>query len=328
MAVIKIRWHVDELTNVLTLFNKQKVYRSTTGPDGTFTELTNVSTRVSLVAGVTDYLFDDTGGASSYYYRVTYYHSTSLLESAPSVSMRGDLAGYVTLADVRNEGYAETLVTDAAISRAAWMATTLIDRVTGQWFEPRRRTFRLDSKGGVDLFLNVPIIAVESISLAGISLARTRDTLLIYNRHLTEGLISPDDRNNPRISFATGIGKWSPAAPQSVLVDGYFGHTELGPDDAVGESGTVEQYPLSMGRTPALIKRAALLLTARLMWGMATGRGDEFLARTRVVSESTRDQSYSLQPLSAADAEFGITGDVEVDSILAMFAAPLSAGGV
>jgi hypothetical protein len=47
-----------------------------------------------------------------------------------------------------------------------------------------------------------------------------------------------------------------------------------------------------------------------------------------VVSESTRDQSYTLAPMSAADAEYGITGNVEVDGILALFAAPFSAGGV
>lgn len=331
MTVIKIRWHVDELANVLSLFDVQKVYRSTTGDGGPWTEITTPATRVPLVAGVADYLFDDVAGAPAYYYRVAYFHTATLLESDPSAPQRGDLAGYLTLADVRNEGFGEALVTDAQIARAAWLATTLIDRATGQWFEARRRFLRLDGRGTPDLFLKVPIVGLNEIRIgagasAGDLVPRTRDSVAIYNRHLTEGLTAPDDRNNPQIRYVTGA-KWQRGA-QNVYLDGYFGYTELGPDDAVGEAAGGEQFPLSYGRTPALIRRAALLLTVQFMWGLATGRGEEFAARARVISESTRDQSYSLQPLSAADADYGVTGSVEVDGILALFAGPFSAGGV
>lgn len=330
MTVIKVRWHVDELANVLSLFNTQKVHRSTTGPDGVYAEITTPMTRVPLVVGVADYLFDDVSGDVAYYYRVSYYHQTTLLESAQSAPVRGDLAGYVTLADVRNEGFGEAVISDAQIARAAWLATTLIDRATGQWFEPRRRYFRLDGRGGPDLFLQIPIIGLNEIQVGltpATDVPLTRDSVAIYNRHLTQGLLAPDDRNNPRVGYAAGLGRWT-VGTQNVYLDGYFGHTELGPDDPVGEAVGGEQFPLSYGRTPALIQRAALLLTIQFMWGLATGRGAEFIARSRIVSESTRDQSYSLQPLSAADAEFGVTGSVEVDGILAMFAPPFSAGGV
>lgn len=330
MSVIKIRWHVDELDNVRALFTTQMVERSTAGEGGPYTEITTPLTRVPLVAGVADYLFDDTAGATNYYYRVRYYNPTGPLTSDPSAPQRGDLAGYVTLVDVRNEGFGEAAVTDAQIARAAWLATTLIDRVTGQWFEPRRRYLRLDGRGGPDLFLAIPIIGLNEIQVGltpATVIPRTRDSVAIYNRHLTQGLNAPDDRNNPRIGYAGGQGRW-PRGTQNVYLDGYFGHTELGPDDAVGEASGGNQFPLSYGRTPALIKRAALLLTVQFMWGLASGRGAEIIAASRIVSETTRDQSYSLQPLSAADAEFGITGSAEVDSILALFAPPFSAGGV
>lgn len=330
MSVIKVRWHVDELANVLALFDTQKVYRSVTGDGGPFVEVTNAMTRVPLVPGVADYLYDDTAGGTAYYYRVSYYNQLTLLESAPSAPVRGDLAGYVTLADIRNEGFGEALVTDAQIAQAAWIATTLIDRATSQWFEPRRRQFRLDGRGTPDLFLGIPIIGLLDVQVGlppALVVPRTRDSIAIYNRHLTQGLLTPDDRNNPRVGYAAGDGRWT-RGTQNVYLDGYFGHTESGPDDAVGETAPGSQYPVAFGRTPALIHHAAILLTVQLMWGLAGGRGEEFRTRSRVVSESTRDQSYTLAPLSAADAEFGITGNVEVDGILALFAAPFSAGGV
>lgn len=330
MTVIKVRWHVDELDNVRALFTTQMVERSTTGEAGPYAEVTTPLTRVPLVAGVADYLFDDTAGGTAYYYRVRYHNPVGPLTSDPSAPVRGDLAGYVTLADIRNEGFGEALVSDAQIARAAWMATTFIDRATSQWFEARRRLLRLDGRGGPDLFLQIPIIGLNEIRVGlnpGTVVPRTLDSVAIYNRHLTQGLLAPDDRNNPRVGYAGGDGRW-PRGTQNVYLDGYFGHTELGPDDAVGEAVGGNQFPLSYGRTPALIKRAAILLTVQLMWGLAGGRGEEFRTRARVVSESTRDQSYTLAPMSAADAEYGITGNVEVDGILALFAAPFSAGGV
>lgn len=321
MAVIKVRWHVDDLADVMAIFDVQRVYRSTAGDGGPWTEITTVPTRVPLVVGVENYFFDDVAGDPAYYYCVDYYNTVTLLASDKSAAQRGDLAGYLTLADVRNEGYPETLVTDAQVARGAWLATTMIDRVTGQWFEARRRTLRLDGRGGTNLFLSVPIISLLSADNGDTELELTRDDLLIYNRYLTCGF--PDDRSNPMLSLVEST--WV-TQRQAVVLDGYFGYTELGPDDVPGEAS--EQVPLHYGRVPELIRRAALLLTSRFMWGLASGRGEEFAARARVISESTRDQSYSLQPLSAADAAYGVTGDNEVDSILSQFSSPLSAGGI
>jgi hypothetical protein len=104
MAVIKVRWTVkpEDLTNILTLFNTQKVYRSTTGSTGPWVEITSAPTRVALVAGTYDYYFDDTTGSATYYYCTAFYHSTSLLEGDKSTAIDGDFTdvAYLSLSDL------------------------------------------------------------------------------------------------------------------------------------------------------------------------------------------------------------------------------------
>lgn len=92
MATIKIKWTVEELTNVLSQFDTQKVYRSTTGETGVYSEITIPSTRVDLVAGQSYYYFDDINGDASYYYKVTYYNSTTTNESTASNAISGNTA--------------------------------------------------------------------------------------------------------------------------------------------------------------------------------------------------------------------------------------------
>lgn len=337
MAAIKIRWHVDELANVLTLFNTQKVYRSTAGPSGPWAEITGPGTRVPLAPGVADYLYDDTGGDPAYYYAVAYYNSATTLESGLSEPMRGELSGYCTIQDVRDEGFAATAYPDAQVIRGIALASALIERVTHQWFEPRNRTFTLDGRRAFDLHPNAPIIAVSSVTMwdEAIDLA----DLLIYNRHLTEGLYSPDDRANPRIAWrdenaypygytygSATYGRFAEGR-RNVRIAGVFGYTELEPTDPVGETAPGSQVPLCYGSTPALVRRACLLLTCRrFMRQEAAGDALGSYLAGRVSGESTRDQSYSLGAPVGEDGAYGMTGDLEVDNLLAPFAVPLHMG--
>ena len=89
-TVIKIKIYVDELDNVLTKFNQIKVYRSITGIGGTYAELTVPATRINLQQGQTEYVFDDEAGAITYYYKTSYYHSGTALESDLSEPQLGD----------------------------------------------------------------------------------------------------------------------------------------------------------------------------------------------------------------------------------------------
>lgn len=336
MAAIKVRWTVFELDNVRSLFTTQRVYRSTAGATGPWTEITTVGTRVPLVAGVTAYLFDDLAGDPTYYYAVDYYNPATTNASALSDPMRAQLAGYASIEDLRDEGL-PTTVSDARAILGLARATATIDRVTRQWFEPRTRTLILDSNSGRDLLLNVPIIVASTVTIIT-EVVPTTD-LVIYNRHLTEGLVNPDDRHNPHIAwreydYPAGIGtiergarRWFPGR-QRVTVAGVFGYTELGATETPGETSPGSQVPASYGSTPDLIRYCCLRLALRYAYPMAGGLGDDIRNARRLTGETTRDQSYSLASPGASSSSWGATGDEEVDSILTTFMAPFACGVV
>lgn len=103
MSTIKFRWRVSELVNVMSLYNVQKVFRSTTGPTGTFDEITGVATRVALAAGVSEYYYNDVNGALDYYYCSSYYNSSTGRESDKSTPVKaGLLTDYLSLQDLYN----------------------------------------------------------------------------------------------------------------------------------------------------------------------------------------------------------------------------------
>jgi len=104
MATIKVRWTVEELDNVMTLYDVQKVYRKTDITLPSWTEITTALTRVDLVAATTSYYFDDTTGDDSYFYAMTYYNSTSGAESDFSDPISGDVSDiqYMEIQDLYN----------------------------------------------------------------------------------------------------------------------------------------------------------------------------------------------------------------------------------
>jgi hypothetical protein len=103
MAVIKVRFSIEELANVMSQFDEVQVHRSTTGIGGAYSEITGPGTRVTLVAGQNDYYYDDTSGDESYYYKTRYYNSSTLAVSTFSDPIKGDtiLGGdFLTLDDL------------------------------------------------------------------------------------------------------------------------------------------------------------------------------------------------------------------------------------
>lgn len=336
MATIKFRWSVDELDNVMTLYNTQRVFRAAaaTGP---WVEITGPGTRVALVEDQTAYFYDDLTGAPGYYYCVDYYDSATFASSDKSVPVRVDSPGYLTVSDVRLEGYTATMVTDDQVARGIARASNLIDRVTRQWFEPRARTFRLDGNDGEHLFLEVPVIKIDSITHWDTTIGL--DEIWVPNRHLTQGLLAPDDRANPMITFRDEVLSESlhrdPTFPArwtkghgNVVLTGVFGYTDLEAMDVPTETAPGSQIPVTYGTTPEQIKRACLLLTVRYMYPHASGAGEDARMRARIIGESTRDQSYTLGSAGVGDNSYGLTGDIEVDNILMGFMAPVYFGVV
>jgi hypothetical protein len=90
MAVITINVIVSNLETVQRSFNQIKVYRSITGLEGVYTEVTGTGTRLALETGKSVYAFTDSTGEPHYYYKSSYFHSVSLLESSLSAAQQGE----------------------------------------------------------------------------------------------------------------------------------------------------------------------------------------------------------------------------------------------
>lgn len=237
-------------------------------------------------------------------------------------------SGYAMVSDLRAEGVSASEATDARLTRLIRLASQYVDRMTGRFFEPRSMTLTLDGNGGRILLLGHPIIAVRDVTLLVAmpvevgELPVTSGFFRVYNRHLTQGLLDPDDRENPRLEFfhesdllgvhstpaaSLGLGSlvWLRGV-QNVVVDGLFGYTD--PD------GTPS------GRTPDLIRHVTKLLVLREIPVMTdTSLREDRQQRWRIVSERTRDQGYNLEPLRAQGA---FTGDPAIDAILVAYQRP------
>lgn len=76
----------DDPVTVLQ-FDQVKIYRSTTGSGGSYSVLDTVDLDVDNATLQT--IYDDTSGLSTYYYKVSFYHSVDALESALSDPIPG-----------------------------------------------------------------------------------------------------------------------------------------------------------------------------------------------------------------------------------------------
>lgn len=258
----------------------------------------------------------------------TFVEEFEVLSDAPSFAQEG----YALVADLREEGVTPGDASDARLARLIGLASQYIDRVTGRFFQPRTMTLTLDGSGGRILPLGHPIIAVSSVKMFVGMFAQfgvlpvIPSFFRIYNRHLAQGLLYPDDREDPKLEFfhwsdllgvhATpaghlGLGSlvWLPGV-QNVIVEGVYGYTD--PD------GT------ATGKTPDLIRHVTKLLVLREIPKMTDlTRREERQKRWRLVSERTRDQGYNLEALRLHGS---FTGDPEIDNVLVQFVRPPDAG--
>jgi len=281
--------------------------------------------RLPLLADVERYCFE-VGGATVGTYRVVPTRASDDATDTPVTITAAAPWGYCTVADVRAEGYAALAYPDDRVQDAIAQATANIEAACGQRFAPHRRRVTLDVSSGVDeIFLDEPCCALWQV-WDGEDTSVDRADLYLYNRHLTEGWGAPDDRGNPRVALRSGSYdplSWWTSGRRQLLLDGVWGYTEL--DGAPGETSRGSQVPLSYGVTPAAIRRACLLLTVNLLATLADGGGTPDVS-ARVISETTRDQSYTLQPLPTAAIGYGATGNATVDGLLRPFHAPLRMG--
>lgn len=233
---------------------------------------------------------------------------------------------YCLLADLRDEGLTASQLNDARALLAIRRASQFIERVTGRFFEPRYLEAKFDGRGRGVLPLSMPIVGIETINFETSpffpsSLPVEADMWRAYARHLA-GTVDPDDREDPKIELFSasedmaGLRPFSlsrlifPRGQQNIYVNGVFGYTEA--------DGT------PMGGCPALLRRVCQLLVFRDYAKLSQKDSREDAQRRhRIISESTRDQSYSLSPSQLGGA---ITGDPEIDQLLVSFVRPPAIG--
>lgn len=238
--------------------------------------------------------------------------------------------GYTTVQALRDEGVTASMASDDRLVVLIARASRLVDHWTGRTFAPTSKTIKVDGTGRRGLLLDEAIISISEVHVLdafGFGDSETfTDVVLtdlrIYNRHLTEGLLDPDDRDSPKIEFVWPNrwnfgGSW-PTGRQNIQITGVFGFTD--PD------GTPN------GKTPDLIQHATNLLVVRELPVLAdTSSRDDTRFRFAITNQRTRDQSISYSP-NAGGAAFSasgsgrMTGDAEIDTILERYVRPTKMG--
>ena len=234
--------------------------------------------------------------------------------------------------DLREEGIAAGRASEQWLITRIALAAKMIDAWTGRSFEPQVLDVRVDGagrwspvggwllRGARALMFGQPIIAVDHVLVEDLYLRCQvqidPETFAVYNRHLSQGLLNPDDRENPRIELiAKGdlsvfdVISW-PKGSQNVHVVAAFGYTE--PDGSPA------------GGLPPLLRHLAKLLVLRELAKMGDNDRRDAIDRGRIRSESTGAQSYRIAAPKEDGLFAGFTGDAEIDMLLAAFSRPPS----
>ena len=228
--------------------------------------------------------------------------------------------GYCTVDDLRAEDVTEDDADDLRLLEVIAQSSQFVDMACGYFFEPRFLDLSLSGRGHNRLFLNMPIVAIESVKVVSefipFETAPEETIVYVFNRHLRQGLFSPDDRRNPKVELGSRFNPYRsttqrtygavsfPRGRQNVLVKGMFGYTD--PDGS------------STGGTPKAIRDVTMRLVMRGVPPVGSEDADDIAWRSRLKSESTAGQSYRLGGIGDGSYEY-MTGDPEIDRTLAHY---------
>ena len=229
------------------------------------------------------------------------------------------MGAYATIAEVRAEGVPVAQADDTRLLSLLEEASRTIDQVTGWFFEPRLLALRLEGRGVPTIEPQFPPIRIDRLSIGSFDLSLEPRDLVVVGAPIQPGFDGPritlrHGRVFPRRDGSLPLPSMYSMEPlllvdDSITAEGLWGYTE--PD------GT------PTGRTPVEIRRACILLVLRGLPLLTSEDAWDARNRWRLVSERTRDQSYSLSPNDA----FGtLTGDPEVDRILRRYMRPRGLG--
>lgn len=245
--------------------------------------------------------------------------------AAPSLAVSQPLYSLVCDARDNIKGCGED-VSDVALQKLLVRASRAIERVTGRYFGPRYSNLRLGGNSARILQTGEAIVGVSSI---GIDTQPTQtgdlvvelDLVRIFNRHLSQGITNPDDRENPKIEFVhsddlygirfvpfRGISLRSLAWPigvQNIHVRGFWGFVD--PDDS------------PWGEVPEQIQHVTRLIAAREISKIGSDAREDAQWRWRVTSQKSRDVTIEMDSSRKWGEWYG---DPEIDSILASYVRP------
>jgi hypothetical protein len=243
---------------------------------------------------------------------------------------------YCSVSDLRDQGYTSSMLSDIRALKTINTASAYIDRVTGRQFDAKYKTLLLNGSLAPDLLLEEPIVGIDNVRIhispyEPNGFLMPNDIYVVYNRHLSQNLKSPDDRDNPKLALLSDrsgvfgyygrsevysapyhVGQIWNAGVQNVKLTGIFGYTEY------------DGSP--WGRTPLQLVHCCKLLCVREMPQLADF--DEREARKerwRLRSERSEDQSYQLETLKHQGT---FTGDAEIDYLLAQYTRPMQIAAV
>lgn len=207
---------------------------------------------------------------------------------------------YATVADLRSEGIADKTASKSRLRRLLVEATARIDRITGQFFEPRSATVVMDGRGTSSLKPPWVPLQLEEMSVDGAPVHS--DQVVVHGGPVLPGF------EGPLLRLRQGV---FPTGNDNVEVRGTWGYTQPSTKSV-------------LGRVPADIRRACMLLVLRMLPELAEGPDtNDARNRWRLVEERTRDQSYKL---SKTKEQAPLSGDPEIDRLLEPYLAPIALG--
>ena len=191
---------------------------------------------------------------------------------------------YCTIEDLRSEGLDEEKYSDDKLQNLIKLSCEYIDRITGQFFEPREMLIRLDGRDWKNLVLPYFLIETEYVEVN----RKVIDDYIIYNRM--------EDRSYPKIYRNA---KW-PKGILNIEIKGMWGYVE---ED---------------GSTPEPIKRIARKLAMYYFPALNDSEAqEEKNVKGLLISETTDGHSYEFANDAVSNLyASSITGDNEIDSVL------------
>ena len=203
-------------------------------------------------------------------------------------------------------------------------AMDFIDLATRQWFNKRDLTLRFEGNNTEITFLGVPVIEVTSINLNGRDLFTST---IADHFEVFSGRTYPDERRNPRIKLMRNIQE-----PNIFALSQGRSWLRGRMSTVVGSFGFLEPD----GSTPSLIKRATTKLAVMRelrsvgLWAKDAVTSTDKGPIKREVTDMHEVEYYNPGNTDGKTAGqnvgTGLSGDDEIDDIIAMYRAPIFLG--